>query len=301
MPLALLVLTTIVAPSGVTGSLERASASSPIGFGKSLLQATGSTNPTSLDFGPDGRLYVSQFDGTIEAYTLARSGPNDYAVTATETISSLSAIPNHDDDGTPAPGVDTRLVTGLLAVGTAVHPTLYVSSSDPRAGGQGAGDVGLDTNSGMISRLRWTGTAWVRRDLVRGLPRSEEVHATNGLQLDPSTQTLYVAQGGHTNMGAPSDTFAELPEYALSGAVLAVHLDQLPASGPYDLPTLDDPTRPGNPDANDPFGGDDGLNQAKIVPGGPVQVYSPGYRNPYDVLLASNGKLYATDNGSNAG
>jgi hypothetical protein len=111
---------------------------------------------------------------------------------------------------------------------------------------------------------------------------------------------LYVAQGGNTNLGAPSASFAHLPEYALSGAILSVDLGNLGAL-PYDLPTLNDRSRPGVPDANDPFGGNDGRNQAKIVPGGPVQVFSPGFRNPYDLTFASNGSLYATDNGPNAG
>jgi hypothetical protein len=72
-----------------------------------------------------------------------------------------------------------------------------VASSDPRDG-----DVNLDTNSGVLSRLRWTASSWERVNLVRGLPRSEGLHASNGLQLDPSTNTLYIAQGGNTNMGA---------------------------------------------------------------------------------------------------
>ena len=41
---------------------------------------------------------------------------------------------------------------------------------------------------------------------MRGLPRSEENHSANGLQLDPETNTLYLAQGGNTNMGAPPTT-----------------------------------------------------------------------------------------------
>ena len=52
-------------------------------------------------------------------------------------------------------------------------------------------------------------------------------------------------------------------------------------------------------DINDPFGGNDGLNQAKLVVGGPVQVYSPGYRNIYDVVLTTAGRLYTWDNGPN--
>ena len=76
-----------------------------------------------------------------------------------------------------------------------------------------------------------------------------------------------------------------MPEYALSAAILEIDLAAI-GNTTYDLPTLDDEDRAGNPDANDPFGGNDGKNQAKIVPGGPVQVYAPGFRNAYDLVIA---------------
>ena len=152
----------------------------------------------------------------------------------------------------------------------------------------------------MISSLTWNGSSWQKLDLVRGLPRSEENHAANGMQLDPATNTLYVAQGGNTNKGAPSNNFALLPEFALSAAILSVDLDAI-GNTTYDLPTLNDEDRAGTADANDPFGGNDGKNQAKLVPGGPVQVYAPGFRNPYDVVITQSGRMYTIDNGGNAG
>ena len=276
-----------------------AQAVTPIAFGKSSLAGESSEFPTTLQFGPDGRLYVGQFDGEIKVYDVSRYGANSYAVTATQTITSIHDIPNHDDDGNLDPSVTGRLVTGILVTGTAQDPVIYVSSSDPRIGGGTTGtDTNLDTNSGMVSRLTWDGSDWLRQDLVRGLPRSEENHTGNGMALDPSTNTLYLAQGGNTNKGAPSLKFAHLPEYALSAAILSIDLDQI-GDTTYDLPTLDDEDRPGDPDAHDPFGGDNGKNQATLVPGGPVQVYSPGYRNPYDVLLTQAGRMYTIDNGSN--
>lgn len=76
----------------------------------------------------------------------------------------------------------------------------------------------------------------------------------------------------------------------------------------YNLPTLDDPTRANNPDGsdvNDPFGGNDGLNQAKIVAGGPVQIYSSGFRNAFDLVITKTpgkaGRMYTIDNGANQG
>jgi len=47
-----------------------ASAAGDVGFGKSLLVGHSSVNPTTLQFGPDGRLYVGQLNGVIYAYTI---------------------------------------------------------------------------------------------------------------------------------------------------------------------------------------------------------------------------------------
>ncbi|WP_226163610.1 malectin domain-containing carbohydrate-binding protein, partial [Hymenobacter terricola] len=280
-------------------------------FTPSGLKGVALTNPTSLQFGPDGRLYVSEQGGLIKAFTIVRNAANDYTATATEVISLINQIPNHDDNGALNPTVTTRQVTGLLVKGTAAVPVIYVASSDSRIGGP-SGVTTLDTNSGIISQLTRSGSTWTKLDLVRGLPRSEENHSTNGLQLDAQTNTLYVAQGGNTNAGAPSINFNYLTEYALSAAILSVNLTAINAmttkgtgnaAYKYDLPTLDDPTRANvnGADPSDPFGGNNGLNQAKIVAGGPVQVFSPGYRNPYDVLITKGRKMYTIDNGANQG
>ena len=291
-------------------------AQAAIGFGKSTLSGPTLDRATSLQFGPDGRLYVLHQDGTLRIYGVVRDGANDYRVTSTSTVLAIKNLANHNDNGALNNNVvamacssPCRQATGLVVTGTAAQPIVYVSSSDPRYGGGSRGDLNLDTNSGMVSRLTWNaGTStWVKKDLVRGLPRSEENHAVNGMTLDTATNVLYLAVGGHTNQGAPSKVFAELPEFALSAAVLSIDLDAI-GETTYDLPTLDDPTRtntgPGV-DVNDPFGGNDGKNQAKIVVGGPVQVHSPGYRNAYDLLIATvgshAGKMYVTDNGYNAG
>lgn len=272
----------------------------PINFDKSDLQGDISSRPTSLQWGPDNRLYVAQQDGLINVYSVDRLGVGDYEVVAAETIDLIQQIPNHDDDGAPNPDVDERLVLGLYVSGTAQNPIIYVTSSDPRIGAGGGGaDLNLDTNSGILSRLTWNGSTWEKLDLVRGLPRSEENHASNGIAVDESTNTLYIAQGGHTNMGAPSNNFAYLPEFALSAAILSVDLDAI-GNSTYDLPTLDDDDQPGA-DATDPFGGNDGQNQAILVAGGPVQVHAPGFRNPYDVIITEDGRMYSIDNGPNAG
>ncbi|WP_020568721.1 malectin domain-containing carbohydrate-binding protein [Neolewinella persica] len=284
----------------------------------------GVSSATSLMFGPDDRLYVLSRLGEVDIYTIQRNGVDDYVVIGSENISSVSTIPNHNDDGSAAGA--SRQATGLTVAGTDTNPVIYVTSSDSRIGGP-SGDQGLDTNSGMITRLSWNGSSWDAVDIVRGLSRSEENHATNGLEFATvnGEDYLIVCSGGHANSGGPSDNFAWTTEYALSAAVLSINLTQIEAlpiltdnsSGRkyiYDIPTLDDPTRANvngiiDPDVagydgidlNDPFGGNDGLNQAMIVPGGPVQIFSSGYRNTYDLVLTQNGRVYVTDNGANGG
>src|SRR6266849_2911116 len=226
---AMTAITALAAVIVVLTSAAPAVHAAPISFNKSALQGNASSFPSSLQWGPDKRLYVSDtFDGLIKAYTIRRNGPDNYSATGVETIAAIAQIPNHNDnDGSVNAAVTGRLITGILATGTASDPVLYVTSSDPRTGGgdpSTPNDTNLDTNSGILSRLTKTGASWQREDLVQGLPRSEEEHASNGLALDPATQTLYIAQGGNTNMGAPSTLFANLPEVALSAAILAVKL-----------------------------------------------------------------------------
>jgi len=286
--------------SVTTDPINRATGAK-IGFGKSSLSGIGSIKPTSLQFGPDGKLYVADMLGLIKVYSVKRSSKNKYQVTDTETITEIRNIANHDDDGDLNKSIKNRLVTGLIVLGTPNDPVIYVNSSDPRiGGGPSHKDTNLDTNSSMLSRLTRSGNGWARKDLVRGLPRSEENHHVNGLAYDEDRHVLYVAAGGNTNMGAPSQNFARSPEYALSAAILEIDLGAI-GNNTYDLPTLDDQTRSGSKDSNDPFGGNNGLNQAKLVPGGPVQIYAPGFRNAYDLVLTESGELYTVDNGPNAG
>ncbi|MEA2556179.1 MAG: hypothetical protein QOI60_1510, partial [Actinomycetota bacterium] len=82
-----------------------AHATGDVGFGKSLLAGESTTGPTTLQFGPDGRLYVGEDGGIIKVYSIERLGYNQYQVTATDTITSIAAIGNHDDDGKPRPDI----------------------------------------------------------------------------------------------------------------------------------------------------------------------------------------------------
>jgi len=266
----------------------------PVNFTTSTLNSSSLINRgTSLQFGPDGKLYVAEMDGVVKVLDVVRNGKNNYAATLLETINLIKNVPNHNDDGTPDFS-GKRLLTGIHVAGTAGSPVIYAASSDPRqAAGPSGNDSNLDTNSGILHKLTKNGGNWSKQDLVRGLPRSEENHVANGLVL--SGNKIYLNVGGHTNQGARSNNFAELPEYALSAATLEINLSTI-GNSTYDLPTLDGPA-----DQHDPFGGHDGLNQAKLVQNGPVQIFASGLRNAYDIVLTESGRFYVWDNGPNTG
>ncbi len=287
------------------------------------------SNPTSLAFGPDGRLYVSEQNGTINAFTVEFSA-GEVLITGHEALTLangqevVKSIQNHNDDGSDSSETN-RQVTGILTAGTADAPIVYVSSSDPRIASNG--EVNLDTNSGVLTKVAFDpdiGT-WTAVDLVRGLPRSEENHSVNGMVLSPDGTKLYLQVGGFTNNGAPSQFFSYTAEYALSGAILEIDLVALdaietktdPDGGQgstarqykYDLPTLDDPnidnvTDGVGEDADGmdeagPWGGNDGLNQAILPADAPLRIYADGLRNGYDLAITDDGQLYTVDNGSN--
>src|SRR5262249_40133683 len=249
--------------------------------------------------------------------------PGIWTPTLSETINLIHNIPNHNDDGSLNMSVTDRQVTGILVTGTAANPVLYVTSSDPRI--SGGTDSGLDTNSGILSQLTWTGTDWSKADLILGLPRSEENHSPNGLALSADGTKLYLVVGGNTNNGAPSSYFSNISEYALSSAVLEVDLAAVNAIPEktftyspgvtsiykYMLPTLDDPTVPNDglpghetPDGLDvsgPFGGNNGLNQAILPANAPLDIFATGLRSAYDIVVTQAGKIFTIDNGSNDG
>ncbi|MEE9321159.1 MAG: choice-of-anchor D domain-containing protein [Granulosicoccus sp.] len=248
---------------------------------------------TSIQFGPDGKLYVSAMDGEIYVFAVTRNGKNNYSAQKLETINQLKNVQNHNDDGS-LNNTKKRLVTGFTVVGTAAAPIIYAASSDWRQGaGPSGADLNLDTNSGIVHKLTKNGNNWSMQNLVRGLPRSEENHVANGIVLDGNK--LLLSLGGHTNMGLPSHKFAELSEYALSASIVEIDLGAI-GGGTYDLPTLS-----GTNDNNDPFGGNDGLNQAKLTNNNKVKLYATGLRNAYDLVRTQSGKLYTIDNGPNAG
>jgi len=300
-------------------------------------------SPTSIQFGPDGRLYVASVSGEIAAYDVdidAETG--EFSLTGGEFLEFggtgvITGILNHDDDGAVNEALSARQVTGLVVSELAPDGTftVYVTSSDPRIGNAGTGDQNLDTNSSTITRvdLNADGTITNVVDIVRGLPRSEENHSANGLEISPDGNSLLVTLGGNTNDGGLSNFFNFLAESSLSGSIIEVDLNQiaeLEASSSFtdagqdgstrtvvfDLPTLDDVLTPNAPvgltdaealaagfrensdglDIAGPFGGNDGLNQAILPADAPISIFADGFRNIFDIAFTEDGQLISSDN-----
>jgi glucose/arabinose dehydrogenase len=238
------------------------------------------SNPTTLAFGPDGRLYVGTMFGTIYALTLdaARN------VTASQRIDTIAQTPNTNNDGSAAPDVEGRLLLGISfdPASPPSQPALYVTHSDPRiAYNNSAGALQINTRSGTITRLTGPGYGSADRlDVVTGLPRSRENHALNGMSWGPDGW-LYVAVAGATNFGAPSEFFSFLPELYLSGAILRANV-RAPGFTPVDA---------------------SGVNSGGALGAlaGRLELYATGFRNAYDLIWHSNNKLYVNENGGNAG
>jgi mono/diheme cytochrome c family protein len=81
--------------------VEEPPAASPIRFRRAIVEA-GLLNPTSIQFGPDARLYAAEQEGSIHALSLHRRLDGSYAILARERIDVVRRIENHDDDGSKA-------------------------------------------------------------------------------------------------------------------------------------------------------------------------------------------------------
>ncbi|MEE6283069.1 kelch repeat-containing protein [Georgenia sp. MJ170] len=152
--------------------------------------------PTSLAYGPDGRLYVQSMFGKIYVLSFAADG----SVTDTQVVSTLG----------------TRLALGLTIdpASTAEDVIVWAGHSSPSAS-NGIAD------SGVVSRLSGPGLTQ-RTDVITGLPRSFANHGTNSIAFGADGR-LYLAQGGNTGAGAPNTAnteFGERGEQPLSAALL---------------------------------------------------------------------------------
>ncbi len=250
--------------------VRETSATAPINFARATLAGSGFSTaaPTSIALGPDGRLYVAESNGRIQALTLD-ANQNVTAVqqitTATQLQEVFGIAFDPTDSSSPPPIYVTNTISGF-------------GDASP---GPASGDPG--SYAGKITKIHGAGYA-TRTDIITGLPISNSGHEANGLAFGADGK-LYIAQGGTTNAGIinPGGGLFQRAEVPTGGAILVADIN---ASG-FD----------GNITYSPPDIYSDTVQQT----GGDVSVYASGLRNPYDVVWHSNGRLYNTDNGPNAG
>ncbi len=264
--------------------LDSGSASDPIAFDRRVLAsaqtpgATAMDQPTSIAFGPDGRLYVAQQDGYIHALTLDANRN----VAAVQRIDTIRNTPNTNADGSPASGVVGRHLMGIDfdPASTVERPILWAAHSDPRfCFGETPATCPTNTSSGTITRLVGPSfdAAANRKDYVTGLPRSRELHAPNAVHFGPDGW-LYLTIGSNTNYGAASTAFSELPEVWLTATMIRMNVNGAASSFPIDARSI--------------------TSSATERPG-VLETYATGYRNAFDFLFHSNGTLYLNGNAGN--
>ena len=152
--------------------------------------------PTSIAWGPDNRLYVTEMMGTIHAlsFNAARQVVADQAITALGTRLALGIA------------VDPR--------STPDNVVLWVAHSSPTLNN---GQV----NSSAVTRLSGPNFADART-VISGLPRAQADHAINAIHFGPDGR-LYITLGSITGAGAPNQgtsVFGARAEQPLSAALL---------------------------------------------------------------------------------
>jgi hypothetical protein len=117
-----------------------------------------------------------------------------------------------------------------------------------------------------------------RTDIIVNLPMSDIDHGINAMEFGDKGE-LYVTIGSNTNGGVPGplSQTQKLKENFLSAAVNVAYLADTDFDGTITWSDLDD----GDMDASG------------------IESFAFGLRNPYGLVLHSNGELYATDNGPN--
>jgi hypothetical protein len=220
---------------------------------------------TSTTVGPDNKLYAATLNGFILRYDIAADG----TLSNEQTIDTVRSL-NADQD---------RTIIGLAfdPAATADNLILWVTDNYMYTGSNNVPDW-----SSKVDRL--TGPDLENGEVViDGLPRSAHDHEANSIAFGPDG-ALYFPMGSNTGMGYQDIAWANRPEVLLSGAVLRVDLDELPAQLPLDVKTVE------GGGTYDPYAAD-----------APVTLYATGVRNAFDLLWHSNGQLYAPTNGSAAG
>ena len=244
----------------------------PISFTAPTTVAT-VTSPTCAAWGPDGRLYVGSTAGNTTIYTFA----DDYTVTNAQVVTTIAGLSNPSILGITFNPRDPPSPVKMYVA----HSQLYAEG--------GGSFTGPAPYNGQVSVLTGPTFSTVK-PLITGLPVSNRDHAINGMQIDDAGNLL-ICSGSMTNAGIPSIPMGTLPNSPLDASILKALITKTNFNGAITYVE----TATGKPNNDQVYG-----DRVDVAAGVDVSVFAPGMRNPFDIVWATNGKLYGTDNGMNA-
>ncbi len=267
---------TVETPNGVSNGVTytyNSDGPAPVQFNLSDLIG-GMDDVTAGTIGSDGRLYVSEIDGTIFAYTF----DENHQVTDTQTITALEGFSNPNILGLATSPFEAPGVVKLYIA----HSLLFAN------GGSCFND--FSPYSGQITVL--TGPNFNNpQPVITGLPVSNHDHAINGIEFDDNG-FLLISVGGNTNAGVLHCNIGGTDESPLSAAILRANVFRPGFNGVVNH--IDPATCNINNDQT--YGG-----SVHVEHGADVEVFASGVRNGLDIVYTTAGNLYSTDNGANTG
>ena len=216
---------------------------------------------SSVEMGPDNKLYVATLTGFILRYAINPDG----TLALERTISTV-----RDQEG------GDRAIIGLAfdPASTPTAPILWVSHNGPYVA-ENAADW-----TGKIARLSGPDLT-VFQNYVVNLPHSYKDHMANSLEFGPDG-ALYISVGSNSGTGAADAAWGNRPERLLSAAILRINLAAITAP-PLNVKT------------------EEGGTYNPWPANAPVRIFASGVRNAYDLVWHTNGELYTATNGSARG
>jgi len=176
-----------------------------------------------------------------------------------------------------------RVILGLAfdPLDTNAIPTVYCTSSDIFHG-EYRDSFGNAIN-GQIVAVRGSNLDIVTT-VISGLPVSELDHALNMITFGDYGE-LYIQSGSNTNGGKPGQLSRsqKMNENYFSASTIVANIGEPCFEGTIT------------------YSSDIGGRPTKGFGPTGVEVFAPGTRNPFGIVMHSNGYLYGTDNGPNPG
>lgn len=264
--------------------------------------ADGSFGYTSIEFGPDGKLYVATITGEIHRWDVNPNGTIDKASQETLSLSYLEA-----------PGGERRGIVGFVFDPEDPN-TIWISDNAPIPRESKAFDT--PEFSGRVSKVTLSevfenSTA---ETYITGLPRSGGDHLTNSLEFRRNPDytasngepeyLLYLSQGSNSAAGAADGAWGNRPERLLNAAILEIDPTRDAPAGGFNVQT--EPSVAGNPSYQSPAAsfnanGTHSTFYNPFAPDAVLSIYATGVRNAYDLVWHSNGNLYVPTNGTASG